>query len=306
MTQPTWRVAIITSVAPIAHAFTDALRAMGHEVLAVLTPRRRRPMPADLGLWDATAPAGLDVLVARNKWSMEPLLRAVRPDLVLCFGFPWLIPAEALAVPPLGVVNLHPALLPRHRGPIPTSWAIRAGDATYGVTWHYMDAQFDTGNILAQAPVPMEPDDSDIRVVGPRLIRAAIEILPQALARVAAGDPGDPQHATGDEPYAGWFEDAYAELDLAQGAIDVDRQVRAWSLVGPGAFPAPTLAVDGRRLLVRRVSLSDPGDVDGVIRLEAADGPVWIVESAPIDEGGADAEGADAEAGAALPTEPQP
>ena len=91
-------------------------------------------MSAELGVWDANAPAGLDILIPRNKWSMGPLLRAVRPDLVICFGFPWLIPPEALAVPRLGVVNMHPALLPRHRGPIPTSWAVRAGDDTYGVT----------------------------------------------------------------------------------------------------------------------------------------------------------------------------
>ena len=282
-----WRIAIITSVAPIAHAFTEALRAQGHEVVAVLTPRRKDPMSPDIGVWDATAPAGVDILIPRNKWSMEPLLRAVHPDLVLCFGFPWLIPPEALAVPRLGVVNLHPALLPRHRGPIPTSWAVRAGDETYGVSWHYMDARFDTGNILAQAPVPMEPDDREITVVGPRLIRAAIELLPQVLERIAAGDPGDPQNATGDEPYAGWFEEEYASIDLAQPRAEIDRQVRAWSLMGGSPFPAPTLDLEGRRVVVKKVSLTAPDDGDGstrAIRLEAADGPIWVVESAPIPE----------------------
>src|SRR5215213_94681 len=142
MTHESWRVAIITSVAPIAHAFANALRELGHEPVAVVTPRRPHPMPADLGVWDATAPPGMDILIARNKRSLEPLLRAVRPDLVICFGFPWLIPPEALAIPPLGAINLHPSLLPRHRGPIPTAWAVRAGDATFGVTWHRMDPAF--------------------------------------------------------------------------------------------------------------------------------------------------------------------
>jgi methionyl-tRNA formyltransferase len=279
-----WRVAIITSVAPIAHAFADALRQLGHEPVAVLTPRRSEPMPPDLAVWDATAPAGVDVLIARNKWSLEPLLRAVRPDLVLCFGFPWLIPPEALAVPRLGVVNMHPALLPRHRGPIPTSWAVRAGDPTYGVTWHYMDPEFDTGNILAQAPVPMAPDDSDIRVVGPRLIRAAVEILPGALERVAAGDPGDPQQATGDEPYAGWFGEDYAEIDWSRPGAEIDRQVRAWSLVGGSRVPGPRTTLDGQRVLVKRVSLAEPAEAatKTAIRMAAADGPVWILEWEPM------------------------
>lgn len=293
MPDAAWRVAIITSVAPIAHAFADALREMGHDVVAVFTPRRSQPMPPDIGVWDATAPAGMDILIARNKRSLEPLLRAVRPDLVICFGFPWLIPPEALAVPRLGVVNLHPALLPRHRGPIPTSWAVRAGDETYGVTWHFMDAEFDTGNILAQGRVPMEPDDQDIRVVGPRLIRAAVEILPQALARVAAGDPGDPQEATGEEPYAEWFGEDYAEIDWSKPAMEVHRQVRAWSLVGSSKVPGPRTTIDGRRVLVKRTSLVEPGGAatDGggtegalaPIRMDASDGPVWILAWEPAE-----------------------
>jgi len=283
MTEQPWRVVIITSVAPIAHAFAEAVRAAGHEPVAVLTPRRKQPMPPDLGVWDATAPPGLDILTPRNKWSMAPLLRAVRPDLAICFGFPWLIPGDALAVPRLGVLNMHPALLPRHRGPIPTSWAVRAGDATFGVTWHWMDPEFDTGNMLAQAPVSMEADDADIRVVGPRLIRAAVELLPRVFERIAAGDPGDPQNATGEEPYAGWFEEDYAGIDLSQTTAEIDRQVRAWSLIGGSPFPAPTLAVDGRRIVVKKVSLRDPGEATGALRLEAADGPLWVLESEPVE-----------------------
>ena len=50
-------------------------------------------------------------------------------------------------------------MLPRHRGPIPLAWAFRDGDGQYGVTWHRMDAELDTGPILAQATVPMEDDE---------------------------------------------------------------------------------------------------------------------------------------------------
>lgn len=305
MQEQPWRIAVITSIAPIANAFAGALRELGHDPVAVLSPRRAKPMTGDLAMSDATAPHGVDILLARNKWSLEPLLRAVAPDLVVCFGFPWLIPPEALAVPRLGAINLHPALLPRHRGPIPTSWAVRAGDETYGVTWHRMEAEFDTGNILAQAPVPMEPDDSDIAVVGPRLVRAALEILPRALERVAAGDPGDPQNATGDEPYAEWFGEDYAEIDWTRPAIEVHRQIRAWSLVGGSRVPGPRTTIEGRRAIVKRSSLAapeggDPGadvagaeaeaagaEAAGAIRMEAADGPVWILAWEPLEDGAA-------------------
>ena len=51
---------------------------------------------------------------------------------MLCWGFPWKIPQAALDVPRLGSVNMHPALLPRHRGPIPLAWALRDGDPVWG------------------------------------------------------------------------------------------------------------------------------------------------------------------------------
>ena len=73
-------------------------------------------------------------------------------------------------MPRLGSINVHPALLPRHRGPIPLAWALREGDAAWGSTWHRMDAELDTGNMLAQATVPIEDDDVDIAEFGPRLL----------------------------------------------------------------------------------------------------------------------------------------
>lgn len=277
-----WRIALITSVAPIAVALTDALRQLGHDPVAVLTPRRREPGPSDIAITDQSAPPGVDVILLRNKWSIEPMLRAVWPDLVLCWGFPWLIPDAALDVPRLGSVNLHPALLPRHRGPIPMSWSIRAGDPHYGVTWHRMDGDFDTGAILAQATVPMEPDDADIWVVGPRMAGVALELLPRVLERIAAGDPGDPQVGTGDEPYAGWFEEDYAQIDWSRPAAEIDRQVRAWALLGASRSAGPIGVVNGRAVVVKRTSLVDPGD--GAIRMAAGDGPIWIVASEPADE----------------------
>ena len=284
MTSERWRIALITSVAPIAVAMTETLRQLGHEPVAVLTPRRRVPRGSDIALADESAPAGVDVVLLRDKWSIEPMLRALQPDLVLCWGFPWLIPQAALDVPRLGSVNLHPAPLPRLRGPIPLAWSIRAGDPHYGVTWHRMDGAFDTGAILAQGTVPMEPDDAYIWVVGPRMAGVALGLLPRVLERIAAGDPGDPQNATGDEPYAAWFDADYAEIDWTRPAVDIDRQVRAWSLgAGGNPVPGPIAEVDGRRVIVKRTSLVDPGDGDGAIRMESGDGPIWVLATEPLE-----------------------
>ncbi|HEX9765656.1 MAG TPA: formyltransferase family protein, partial [Nitriliruptorales bacterium] len=230
---------------------------------------------------DETAPPGLDVLLAHDKWSVEPLLRASRPDLVLCWGFPWRIPQAALDVPPLGSLNCHPAMLPRHRGPIPLAWAFRDGDQQFGVTWHRMDAELDTGPILAQAPVPMLDDDFGIEVVGPRMGAVAIGLLPEVLARVAAGDPGDEQSSEG-VTWAGHFDEDYASVDWSQPARRIHDQVRAWAFTfGLSAIVGPVTELEGRRVRLVRTSLTDPGG--DAQRVETGDGPLWIVETEPID-----------------------
>jgi len=166
-----WRVVLITTVAPVAGALAEALHGLGHEPVAVMSARRRRPgPPSPWSITDATAPPGVDVLFPRDRHSIEALMRACRPDLAVCWGYPWRIPLSALEVPRLGSINNHPAFLPRHRGPIPVSWAIREGDGSFGVTWHRMDADLDTGAILAQASVPDRDDEFSFEELGPRML----------------------------------------------------------------------------------------------------------------------------------------
>ena len=279
-----WRIVMICTIKPIADTLTDGLRSLGHEPVALLAPRRppdREEPPEPLRLTASSAPAGIDLLFARDKWSIERLVRAYEPDLTICWGFPWKIPQAALDVARLGSINMHPALLPRHRGPIPLAWALRDGDPVWGATWHRMDAELDTGNILAQGTVPIEDDDVDIAEFGPRLLAGALELLPAALERVAAGDPGDPQPEEG-ATWAGHFtEDDYARIDWSQSARYIHNQVRAWHLTfGMSAIRAPVAQLDGEQLVLLQTRLTDPGN--GARRVECGDGPIWVVSSEPL------------------------
>ncbi|MGZ8562751.1 MAG: methionyl-tRNA formyltransferase [Candidatus Limnocylindria bacterium] len=275
------RIALITTVPTVAAALVPVLRELGHDPVSILSARRRQPVPAGREpMGDETAPEGLDVLLAHDKWSVEPLLRSSRPDLAICWGFPWRIPQAALDVPRLGSVNCHPAMLPRHRGPIPLAWAFRDGDGQFGVTWHRMDAQLDTGAILAQALVEMRDDDFSIEVVGPRIGGVALSLLPSVLARIAAGDPGDPQPSDG-VTWAGHFGEDYATVDWSQPARKIHDQVRAWAFtfdLSPAVGPIAEL--DGRKVRLVRTSLTDPGG--DAKRVETGDGPLWVVEAEPV------------------------
>jgi methionyl-tRNA formyltransferase len=286
MAEQGWRIALITTVTPVAGILNTALRELGHEPVAVISARRPAPIDATRRgfpeLSDSTAPPGLDVPIARDKRSMEPLLRAVRPDLAICWGFPWRIPLEALQVPRLGSINSHPAPLPRHRGPIPISWAIRDGDSSYGLTWHRMDANLDTGGILVQGTVEMRDDEFSFLELGPRITEAAIKLLPRALERVAAGDPGDAQSTEG-VTWAGHLGEDYAQVDWSRSAREIHNQVRAWAFATPSAIEGPKAELDGRRVRLTRTSLVDPGEPKA-IRMETGDGPIWVVAWELLDE----------------------
>ena len=272
-----WRVVIVTRIAPVLAGFDGVVRAAGHEPVALMSMRdqdgRYGNLP-DIGELVMSAAPELEVLLPARRTSIAPLLASVEPDLVVCMGFPWKIPPDALAVPRLGWLNGHPSLLPRHRGPLPVAWAIREGDEEVGITFHRMDADLDTGPILAQRPYPLgelQPPDTFY----PELGQVVGEALAEALARLAAGDEGTPQEEGGS--YESFFAEEDAWLDLSRPAAEVHRLVWAWryamSLAGTrGAL----LELDGRTVRVLATSLAE---VEGARQVDCGDGPLWIVET---------------------------
>jgi len=216
----------------------------------------------------------MDVLFPAAKHSLPRLLRAYDLDLALCTGYPWLITQEAIDVPRLGIVNGHPSLLPRYRGPYPIAWAIRNGETEIGLSYHFMDASFDTGNLLAQARVPVADDETG-ETLFEKFPAIAAGLLGTVFERLAAGDRGDPQE--GGE-YQSAFEEEYRHVDPAATAAEVHRQVRAWSFMPPIADRGPVVERDGGAIRIVRSSLCE---VEGAERLDCADGPLWIVESEP-------------------------
>ena len=273
------RIAVLARVAGVVVWLDRQLRELGHECVGVVTtegPRGRYGDEPLSALIDAR-PLHLDVLVAGEPKRFAQLLAVLEPDLAISGGLPVRIPEDALEVPRHGIVNCHPALLPRYRGPNPIGWALRNGDHELGFTFHRMDADFDTGRILAQGTAPLagaERAEDALQT----LFGVARSLLPQALERVEAGDPGDPQ-AEEDASYAGFFEPEYAEIDWTRTAEEVHRQVRAWWLAAArDGVRGPLAQLDGARVIVQRTRLDD---AEGGTPVECADAPIWILETAP-------------------------
>jgi methionyl-tRNA formyltransferase len=276
-----WRVVIVTRIPPVLAGFDETVREKGHTPVGVLTmlDRENRYGPAswNMELVMGAAP-DVDVLLPARRSSLAPLLEAVRPDLVVCFGFPWKIPPDALAVPTLGWINCHPSLLPKHRGPIPIAWAIRHGDEEIGVTFHRMDAELDTGPILAQRTTPLgEPEPPE--AFYPRLGPLYVEALSEALDRLAAGEEGTVQDGGS---YETFFTADDEWLDLSRPAFEVHRLAWSWRFAASlDGSRGALLELGGTPV---RVLMTSPAVVEGATRVECGDGPLWIVETEALSE----------------------
>ena len=275
-----WRVAIISQVAVVAQGYTELLRALGHEPVVHLAIRRVRadlePPPQVrefLTLTFRESPPELDLVFPAHKSSLAPLLRAYDVDLAICTAFPWRIPADALAVPRLGIVNGHPSLLPRYRGPIPVAWAVRNGETEIGLTYHLMDEHFDTGNVLAQAAVPLG-DEWSFDDLNPKFAAP-----PSTSSRSrSAGSP--PAIAATRRRAATTSRSSRTSTcsSTARSPPPTSTGRRAPGTSRSRGPQGPILEHDGGRVRLVRTSLTE---VEGAERLEFADAPVWIVESEP-------------------------
>lgn len=108
--------------------------------------------------------------------SVEKLLRDIRADVFVVVAYGKMIPKRILDIPLKGVVNVHPSLLPRHRGPSPLQWAIAEGDSQSGVAIMLLDEGMDTGPLLASEHISLDADETyeslvkKVRQIGPTLL----------------------------------------------------------------------------------------------------------------------------------------
>jgi methionyl-tRNA formyltransferase len=148
---------------PALGALLDA----GHEVVGVFTqPDRRSGRGRRL-----SAPPVKEFSESRDLTVFQPAslredaearqcISDLAPDAIVVAAYGLFLPEETLAVPRLGCLNIHPSLLPRHRGPSPVATAILEGDETTGVTIMLLDEGMDTGPILNQGETPIGADET--------------------------------------------------------------------------------------------------------------------------------------------------
>jgi methionyl-tRNA formyltransferase len=132
--------------------------------------------------------------------ALRERVRALAPDLLVSWFWTTRLPMTLVREARLGGVGVHPSLLPRHRGPDPTYWAIASGDEVTGVSAHRIEAEYDTGDVLAQEELRIDPRWNAWRLAR-ALDRPSLRVLRATVARLARGErvegrPQDPALAT--------------------------------------------------------------------------------------------------------------
>jgi methionyl-tRNA formyltransferase len=191
---------------------------------------------------------GIEVLSPHRIRSDEArgTLGAWRPDGLLLAAYGQIVPRDILELSARPPLNVHPSLLPRHRGAAPVAGTILAGDSEGGVTLMVMVEELDAGPVVAQWRVPLLGRETTPELEA-QLAELAASVVPAELDRWAAGDlepvPQDDRLAT----YVRQFTRSNGWIDWRRPAIEIDRQVRALQ-----PWPGAWTTLDDRRIHVRR------------------------------------------------------
>jgi len=247
----------------------ERLLASSHDVIRVVSkpdkPVGRRQVLAPPPVVEAARRH--DIPVSQPKGLKGPKaegeLREMAPDVVVVVAYGRLVTANLLSIPRFGFVNLHPSLLPRHRGPSPIQWALVCGDRSTGVTTMVLDEGMDTGPILLQRRVEIEPEET-AELLAPRLAKLGAELVVETLDGLEAGSitPRDqPDDGVNVTPM---LRRSFAKVDWSMPARQLVNRLRGFT-PWPGLytkFRAGRLKILGLEQVVPAPSGNhDPGTV---------------------------------------------
>ncbi|MEB3205585.1 MAG: formyltransferase family protein [Candidatus Sericytochromatia bacterium] len=222
---------------------------------------------------------GLEVLQ-----TMEPLTEMPEVDGLVSFGYPHVIPEHLLARLPRKGVNLHISLLPWNRGKHPNFWAFHDG-TPHGVTLHEIEPGLDTGAILLQRGITLDPERLTFREAWMRLLREAEDLFLEHLdayldGRLVAKPQGGPgsYHRSAQLPEwaGGW------DANIAEAIAGLHRQASEDAARVLGVLVAdPACSLDPVRdkAILRRALLANPG----MLRAMADDVDKRWTDGMPLD-----------------------
>jgi methionyl-tRNA formyltransferase len=218
---------ILIGQAAFAEKSLERLAGNGEEVVAVYCPS---DPPG--GKLDPVKQKALQmgIPVRQHKTLKAPEVKeefvALNADLAILAFVTQIVPPPVFNAPRLGSICFHPSLLPKYRGASAINWALINGETETGLTLFWVDQGIDTGPILLQKKVAVEPDDTTGSLYFNKIFPLGIEAIGEAVDLIKAGNPPrlmqDESKANYDPP----CRDEHAKVDWSKPAQQVYNLIR--------------------------------------------------------------------------------
>src|SRR5262245_27812168 len=218
---------ILLGQAAFAEKTLDKLVGKGEEIVAVYCP----PDPPS-GKFDPMKQKALQlgIPVRQHKSLKAPEVRdefvAFNADLAILAFVTQIVPPQVFSVPRLGSICFHPSLLPKYRGASAINWALINGETVTGLTLFWVDKGIDTGPILLQKEVKVDPDDTTGSLYFNKIFPLGVDAIGESVDLIKAGKPPrivqDESKATYDPP----CRDEHARIDWSKPAQEVYNLIR--------------------------------------------------------------------------------
>lgn len=230
------------------------LKLPGNNITSVFTKKYDMPYPyyPEKQISEMCDAHGIKYFFDKNINSKEytEIIMSENPDLIIVASFGTIISEKILNIPKLGIINFHPSLLPKYRGPYPDQAVLLNGEVETGITVHYVGKKIDSGNILIQKIVHIEEYD-DYCSLKKKLAALSEETVPEVYEMFSKGNR--PEGIIQDENTSTYFakpseKDCFLENE--SDFIKIKNKIRALN-----PFPGTSYLLNNRRIPIYRYEL---------------------------------------------------
>jgi len=202
-------------------------------------------------LWEAAEEYNIPTVIGQNVNSNDSIayLSDIAPDYIIVSSFDQIVKSTVIELAKFGIINFHPSLLPKYRGPNPISWVLINGEKKTGLTIHQLTKGIDSGDILYQENLDVDSNDN----LGSLYFK--LSALAESMSKVLVEDiatkglpVGDAQDETNMSYYA--KSTVFRYVDLNAPLNDILNKIRAFQ-----PFPKPMLKINEKDYLISDVAV---------------------------------------------------
>jgi len=209
-------------------------------------------------------------------------LRSIEPEFIVVVAYGKILPDGILNLPKSACVNVHASLLPKYRGAAPIAWAIINGEKVAGVTTMLISKKLDTGDMLLQKEIQIEPDDNT-ETLSKKLSELGAEVLIETLKGMRAGNI-KPRPQTGEANYVPVIKKEDGFINWSKTALELSNFVR-----GMYPWPGAYCYLSGEMIKLIKVKVVDgvgaPGRIEkaknGELIVGTGSGLISVIELQP-------------------------